>query len=110
MAGISPMHQGDTYPPALFTFVDDNGNFVPLPTGTTFTLIVYNPKNNSVKNGGGTWDTSNINIGQATYQWGTNDTAVVGTFKVYVKFQTPSNQTGSTDELTWVILPLFVQQ
>lgn len=110
MAGISPMHQGDTYPPALFTFIDDNGNFVPLPSGTVFTLIIYNPKNNSTTVGQGTWSTPNLSQGQAIYQWASADTANVGTYKLYVRFQTPTAQTGSTDEISWTILPLYVQQ
>lgn len=110
MAGISPMHQGDTYPPALFTFVDDNGNYVPLPSGTTFTLVIYNPKTNVVTNGAGSWTPTNLSQGMATYQWNAADTAIDGTFKLYVKFQTPTAQTGSTDEIQWVVLPLVGQQ
>lgn len=111
MAGITPMHQGDTYPPALFYFRDDYGNTVTLPAGTVLTLYIYNPKTNSITTGTGTWNTANLaTLGQATYQWGASDTSVVGTFKLYVHFVTPSSQVGSTDEIQWAILPLFVQQ
>jgi hypothetical protein len=110
MAGITPMRQGDTYPPAMFIFKDDNGNIVPLPAGSTFTLEIYNPKDNSVRAGIGTFDTTQLSSGKVIYSWNSNDTAVVGTFSLYIKFVTPSSGTGSSDPISWTILPLFVQQ
>lgn len=110
MAGISPMRQNDTYPAAIFTFRDDNSNLVILPSGTVFTLEIYNPKDNSVRPGIGTFDTTQLSSGKVIYAWNANDTSVIGTFTIYIKFVTPSSGTGSSDPITWTIVPLFVQQ
>lgn len=110
MAGISPMRQGDTYPDAVWSFIDDTGNIVPLPSGTTLSLIIYNPKTNTVQTGAGTWTTTNIAQGQATYVWNAADTAAVGSFKVYARFTTPGGKVGSTDMQDFIVQPVFVQQ
>jgi hypothetical protein len=110
MAGISPMRVGDTYPDAVWTFKNDNGGINPLPSGTTLTLVIYNPKTNTVQNGAGTWDTSALAVGQATYSWSSSDTAVAGNFKCYAKFTTPLGKTGTTDLQDFIVQTVFVQQ
>lgn len=112
MAGISPLRQGDTYPDAVWHFQDDIGNTVPLPSGTTFQLIIYDPKSNEVRIGAGTWASTSITLsqGMATYSWDTTDTAIVGNFKCYAKFTTNAGKVGTTDPQDFIIQPVFVQQ
>lgn len=110
MSGITPMRQGDTYPDAVWHFQDDNGNVKPLPTGTTFQFIIYDPKTNFIQIGAGSWDTTNIAQGMATYSWATGDTATVGNYKCYAKFTTTGGKIGTTDPQDFVVQPITVQQ
>jgi hypothetical protein len=110
MAGITPMRQNDTYPDAVWHFQDDLGNIVSLPNGTTFQLIIYDPKTNAARVGAGTWTATNLSQGIATYAWDTTDTATVGNFKCYAKFTVPGGKVGTTDPQDFIIQPIFVQQ
>ena len=111
-ADISPFRVGQTFPPAHYTFRDGSGAAIPLPTGTTFTMYIYNPANNTTVLGQGTWTSSATSLanGQADYAWNAADSATVGSYQVFVGFITPSGQQGFSDANQWDIVPIFYQR
>lgn len=106
VSDISPVRQGQTDPPAQWNLRNLKGDIVPLPTGTVFTLYLYNTSTEQLIIGSGTWDTTNIASGIATYNWNTNDTQVVGEYKVFAAYVTPGGGHGFIDEVDFVVKPL----
>ena len=110
MAGISPIRQGQTDPPAHLKFLDDLGKPLSFPAGTTFRLYLYQPKTNVTVQGAGTFTLTNLAQGLVDYQWAAQDVATPGLYKVYAQYTLPSGSVGYGDEEDLFIKPVFAQQ
>jgi len=102
------MHQGDTYPDAVWQLFDDDTNPISIPSGSTFTLYLYDPRTNTVRAGTGSWEVNSYTQARATYSWSSHDTATDGTFRIYARITTPLGQISSTDEITLNIIPALI--
>lgn len=109
-ADITPFRQGQTFPYAHWTFKDTNGNNIPMPVGTVFTLYIYNPSTNITTSGQGTWVPTNLSLGQADYQWNSADSATPGQYQIYAGFVMPGGAgTGFTLPADWQVTPIYYQ-
>lgn len=104
------MWQGQTYPAATWMFRYADGTPYPLPVGTTFALVIYNPKSNVQTTGAGSWTAVNLAQGVVVYNWALTDTQTPGTYQVLAAFTVPGGQVGYTLPESLTIEPTYLQQ
>jgi hypothetical protein len=104
--GINPMYQGQTGPDWTPTVTIDSGAPAPLVGATNFVLRIKEINGQIDRTGGGAVTVNNGALGQITYPWGANDTAIVGHFTLQFQWTTAAGKTQFSDPFPWEVKPV----
>ena len=98
------MYKGQTGPSWTPTVTIDNGNPAVITGATSFILYIKDPTGSTAeRTGGGTVTVNNGALGQITYPWVANDTAIVGKFTLQFQWTTAAGLTQFSDPVTWEV-------
>jgi hypothetical protein len=106
VAGIPDFRVGQTDPAFNWIFVNELGNSFTFAAGTTFTMNIENSATLVSVLGTGTFDTTNMATGNVLYSWGSTDSAIAGTYNLYVGYTTPAGKQGYSKNQVWTVAPI----